>query len=76
MPTNILDNIKGSELPSDWAEKIRAMPDEKYTVTLRPQRESRTLRQVMSERSRQTQARGLTPEKSEKILGAEIIPIP
>jgi len=72
MPTNVLDNIKGSELPKAWAEKIKAIPDESYTVTIRPQRESKSLKQVMSELSRKAQARGLTPEKLEEILGEKI----
>jgi hypothetical protein len=75
MPINVLDNIRGSELPSDWAKKIQAIPDEKYTITIRPQRESRTLKQVMSELSRKARARGLTPEKLEEILGEKITPI-
>ncbi|MBN1849861.1 MAG: hypothetical protein JW932_14905 [Deltaproteobacteria bacterium] len=72
MPTNVLDNIKGSELPKDWAEKIQAIPNESYTVTIRPQRESKSLKQVMSELSRKAQARGLTPEKLEELLGEKI----
>jgi hypothetical protein len=72
MPTNVLDNIKGRELPKAWAEKIKAIPDESYTVTIRPQRESKSLKQVMSELSRKAQARGLTPEKLEEILGEKI----
>ena len=68
MPTNVLDNIKGSELPKAWAEKIKAIPDESYTITIRPQREIMSLKQVMSELSRKAQARGLTPEKLEEIL--------
>ena len=72
MPTNVLNNIKGRELPKDWAEKIKAVPDESYTVTIRPQKESKTLKQVMSELSRKAQARGLTPEKLEEILGEKV----
>ena len=72
MPTNVLDNIKGNELPKAWAEKIKAIPDERYTVTIRPQKESKNLKQVMSELSRKAQARGLTPEKLEQILGEKI----
>ena len=72
MPTNVLDNIKGSDLPRAWAEKIKAIPEERYTVTIRPQRESKSLKQVMSDLSRKAQARGLTPEKLEEILGEKI----
>jgi len=72
MPTNVLDNIKGSELPNDWAEKIQAIPEESYTVTIRPQSESKSLKKVISELSRKAQARGLTPEKLEEILGEKI----
>lgn len=72
MPTNVFENIKGSELPKSWAEKINALPEESYTVTIRPQKESKSLKQVMSELSRRAQARGLTPEKLEEILGEKI----
>jgi hypothetical protein len=72
MPTNIIDNIKGSELPKAWAEMIKAQPNEKYTVTIRPQQESRSLNQVMTELSRKARSRGLTPKKLEEILGEEI----
>jgi hypothetical protein len=72
MPANVFDNVKGSELPKAWAEKIRATGDEIYTVTIRPQSESNSLRQVMSELSRKAQARGLTPEKVKEILGEKI----
>jgi hypothetical protein len=72
MPTNIIDNIKGSELPKDWADMIKAQPNEKYTITIRLQRESRSLNQVMAELSRKARSRGLTPKKLEEILGEEI----
>ena len=72
MPTTVLENIKGRELPKDWAERINAIPDESYTVTIRPQRESKSFNQVMSELSRKAKARGLTPEKLEEILGEKV----
>ena len=72
MPTDVLDNIKGSGLPKAWAEKIKAMPDESYSVTIRPQKEIKCLKQVMSELSRKAQTRGLTPEKLVEILGEKI----
>jgi hypothetical protein len=34
MSNIILEEVKGSELPKRWAEKLGAQPDERFTVTI------------------------------------------
>ena len=72
MPSTILDNVKGSDLPKIWADKINIRPNKTYTVIIQPQEESQSLKKTMSQISRNAKARGMTPEILEKILGKNI----
>lgn len=72
MPSTILDNIKGSELPKNWADKIDIIPNKTYTVIIQPQEEHSSLQQIMSEISRNAEKRGMTPDVLENILGERI----
>ena len=72
MPSTILDNIKGSDLPRAWADKIDIEPDKAYTVIVQPQEERLSLKEIMSKLSNNAKARGLTPDILENILGDKI----
>lgn len=72
MPSTILNNIKGSDLPRVWADKINIIPDKTYTVIIQPQEERQSLEKIMSEISRNAKARGMTPDILEDILGEKI----
>jgi len=62
MPSTILNNIKGSNLPRIWADKINIIPDKTYTVIIQPQEERQSLEKIMSEISHNAKARGMTPD--------------
>jgi len=34
MPTTVLDNIKGNEIPAHWLEKAKENPDTTFKITL------------------------------------------
>ena len=72
MPSTILDNVKGSELPKIWADKIDIIPDKIYTVIIQPQEERQSLKKIMSKISRSAKIRGMTPDILEDILGEKI----
>jgi hypothetical protein len=72
MPSAILDNIKGSDLPKGWANKIDIKPDKTYTVIIQPQEERQSLQKIMSKISNNAKARGMTPDVLENILGEKI----
>ncbi len=36
MPTTVLENVKGSELPTAWQKKIKSDPSQTYIVILEP----------------------------------------
>ncbi|MCK4487517.1 MAG: hypothetical protein KAU38_12260 [Desulfobacterales bacterium] len=72
MPSTILDNVKGSDLPKIWADKIDIIPDETYTVIIQPQEERLSLQKIMSKISRNAKTRGMTPDVLENILGEKI----
>ena len=72
MPSAILDNIKGSDLPKAWADKIDIEPDKAYTVIVQPQEERLSLKEIMSKISSNAKARGMTPDILENILGEKI----
>ena len=72
MPSTILDNIKGSELPKNWGDKIDIIPNKKYTVIIQPQEEHSSLQKIMSEISRNAKERGMTPDVLEDILNERI----
>ena len=72
MPSTILDNVKGSDLPKIWADKIDIIPDKIYTVIIQPQEERQSLREIMSKISRNAKTRGMTPDILEDILSEKI----
>jgi len=72
MPSTILNNIKGSDLPRIWANKINIIPDKTYTVIIQPQEERKSLDKIMSEISRNAKARSMTPDILEDILCEKI----
>ena len=72
MPSTTLDNIKGSEFPKTWADKINIIPDKTYTVIIQPQEERQSLQKIMSKISRTAKTRGMTPDILENILGEKI----
>ncbi len=72
MPSTVLNNIKGSDLPRIWADKINIIPDKTYTVIIQPQEERQSLEKIMSEISQNAKARGMTPDILEDILGEKI----
>jgi hypothetical protein len=72
MPSTILDNVKGSDLPKTWAEKINILPNKIYTVIIQPQEERQSLQKIMSQVSKNAKARGMTPDILENILGEKI----
>ena len=72
MPSATLDNIKGSDLPKTWADKINIIPDKTYTVIIQPQEERQSLQKIMSKISRTAKTRGMTLDILENILGEKI----
>ncbi len=72
MPSTILDNVKGSDLPKVLADRIDIRPDKTYTVIIQPQEERQTLKKIMSKISRNAKARGMTPDVPENILGETV----
>ena len=47
MSSTILDNVKGSDLPKIWADKIDIISDKTYTVIIQPQEERQSLQKIM-----------------------------
>ena len=72
MPSTTLDNIKGSDLPKTWADKVNIVPDKTYTVIIQPQEERQSFQKIMSKISRSAKTRGMTPDILENILGEKI----
>ena len=72
MPSTILDNVKGSDLPKIWANKIDIIPDKTYTVIIQPQAERQSLKKIMSKISRNAKLRGMKPDILEDILGERV----
>jgi len=72
MPSTILDNVKGSDFPKIWADKIDIIPDKTYTVIIQPQEERQSLKKIMSKISRNAKTRGMTPDILEDILGEKV----
>lgn len=50
MATTILENIKGTEFPSQWAERISDNLDQTFTVIIKPRR--RFSKTLLQERNR------------------------
>jgi len=76
MSNIILEEVKGSELPKRWAEKLGAQPDERFTVTIQSEEErraaTRELDHLMEAIGRDAQEAGLTPEVLSEILGTDV----
>lgn len=72
MPSTIFDNVKGSEIPKIWADKIDIIPEKTYTVVIQPQEERQSLQKIMSKISRNAKTRGMTPDILEDILGKRV----
>ena len=69
MPSTIIEDVKGSELPRAWANKIGVAPEGTYRVIIQPQEEYQSLREIMTRISRNAKSRGMTPEILEDVLG-------
>ena len=69
MKTIIID-LKGYQLPSEWAEKAGVLPDQAVEVTIQPPREKplKRLFMIMDEASQEAEAEGLTEEKLAELL--------
>lgn len=72
MSATVIENIKGSDLPKNWANKINALPHKTYTITIQPQEEHETLNKIMSDISRAAQQNGMNPEILKEVLGTDI----
>ncbi len=72
MPSTIIEDVKGSELPKAWANKVKVAPERTYRVIIQPQEEYQSLRKIMTTISRNAKSRGMTPEVLEEILGEKI----
>ena len=72
MPATVIENIRGRELPAGWRKKLKAIPDERYSITIRPQRESATLKEVVKTMRANAKKRGLTPEILADALGVDV----
>lgn len=72
MPTTVLENIRGSELPAAWQKIIKATPDKKYSISIRPQQEREKYIEVVKEMRTEAKENGMTPEILADILGVDI----
>lgn len=36
MPTTVLENIKGDQIPSEWLEKVKGGIDQIFDITIKP----------------------------------------
>jgi len=72
MPATVIENIKGRELPADWQRKMKAIPDESYSVSIQPQRERETFLDVVRDIRRNAKKRGMTPEILADALGVDV----
>ena len=72
MPPTVIDNVKGRDLPADWQRKMRISPDESYSVSIRPQKESATLAEIVKTMRERARRRGLTPEILADALGVDV----
>jgi len=72
MPSTILDNVKGSDLPKTLADRIDISPNKTYTIIIQPQEERQSLQRIMSKISRNGKARGMTSDVLENILGETV----
>ena len=72
MPSTVIDNIKGKELPADWRKKINALPNRTYSVIIQPQEERETFLDVVKEIRNKAEKRGMTPEILADILDIDV----
>lgn len=72
MATTVIDNIKGRELPADWQRRMKAVPDESYSVTIQPQRERESFLDVVNDIRKQAKRRGMTPEILADAFGLDV----
>ena len=65
-----IEDIRGRQLPKEWAERAGIGPDDVVSVTIGPSREEALsqLRAVMDKIGQDAAARGLTPEKLREIV--------
>lgn len=68
MRTVIINGVKGSDLPREWAAKAQVRPDERVDVTIKPQTSRESLASIGDEAGKQARARGFTPEKIKEII--------
>ena len=73
MRTTVLDNIKGSELPRQWAERAAVRPDDAVQITIGPSRDeaAKELLRIMDQMGTEADRRGLTDEKLAALLSDE-----
>ena len=64
--------VSARELPASWPERARFAPDDRVVVWIEPEDEelacAQSLQQVMDIIGERAKARGLTPEKLDRIL--------
>lgn len=83
MSTTVFDNVLGSEILATLSKKIKADPNKKYSIIIRPQRTQaqkktqkaqtqQTLREVVDEMRKQAKENGLTPEILADILEVDV----
>jgi len=72
MPATIINNIKGKDLPVTWQRKMKAVPEESYSITIRPQEESKALKEIVKTMRDNAKKRGLTPEILADALGVDV----
>ena len=72
MPSTVIDNIKGKELPAAWRKKMKAVPDKAYSVIIQPQEERETFLDVVKEIRIKAAKRGMTPDILADILDVDV----
>jgi hypothetical protein len=79
MKSITLWEAKGSEPPKRWAEKLGAQSDERFTITIQPEKDRRAaaqdLNRLMEAIGREAWNAGLTPEVLGDILGTDVKPL-
>ena len=68
--TTTIEQVRGCELPSEWAERAGIDADDFVDVVIRPPREQRlkVLFSLMDQVAEEAERRGLTEEKLEELL--------
>ena len=60
--TTVLNNIRGSKILTTLREKMKKKKKKKYSITIRSQRETRTLKEVIKMMRENADKGGITPE--------------